>query len=668
MARLVLNRFKINLSTDKVSVSFYEENELENNFILKEYLYRLKTSIVLEKFDNKLFKTIKGWLNSLKKGKIEDKNYIFISFLQNNENRIQENVQFKDLPYFLKKRYIKEVLINRLKEKYIVEPFKEGIDFCVYEKVEETSNKYIRYDFNIYIDKDIELSLSIGSTDTYIGKFDLTNISTNKIKIVRDNLLIKKSNTEITSDDLVKANFQIRKNEDISPKPKFSFYKEHYEKIKAFLEKNNFFDYFTILSSFKEISKYDVVDFNSNKMVFANGHEDYSTINGMREYGPYKKPENLSQFQLLFIYPDSEAANKLFGYFSRGYRHFPGLESYVGIPANVSEIKINYNSKELSSIVDEINNKLARNEYENLIAVCIVPFSKTNATEKQSNIYFKIKQILLKKNIPSQFIERRKIFLDNFHYSLPNIAIAMLAKIGGIPWKLSKSSYDELIIGFNVYRKEKNIYMGSCVFFDNEGVIQELNFYPTSSIEKICKGLIQSIDKYKEDKNKNIERIVIHYYKPLNNEENKKIEKALQNLNINYVVVEVNDTKATTDLCFDLEYERFMPQSGTYVELKKNEYLIFNNLRYWEKPINPIKQEEFPIKVKIYDPNNTFDNQHHTLISQIYEFSRLYWKSLKQKAQPVTTIYSKLLAEYVANFDGQKLYDNDVARKTVWFI
>lgn len=575
----------------------------------------------------------------------------------------------KDLPYSLKKRYIKEVLINKLKEKYIAEPFKEGVDFCVYEKVEEISNKYIRYDFIIYIDnKDIELSLSIGSTDTYIGKFDLTNISTDKIKVLIDNLLIKKSNTEITSNVLVKANFQIRKNENISPKPKFSFYKEHYEKIKAFLEENNSFDYLTILTSFKKITKYDVVDFDSNKMIFGNGNEDYSTINGMREYGPYKKPENISKFQLLFIYPDSEAANKLFGYFSRGYRHFPGLESYVGIPANLSEIKIKYNS--LNSIVDEINNKLNQTKYENLIAVCIIPFSKTNATEEESKIYFKIKQILLNKNIPSQFIKRDKIFLENFHYSLPNIAIAMLAKIGGVPWKLSKSHYDELIIGFNVYIEEKDKYIGSCVFFDNEGIIQELNFYPTSNIEEICKGLFQSIVKYKKDKNKDIERIVIHYYKPLSNEENKEIKKALHGnfSNINYVVVEINDTKATTDLCFDLEYERLMPQSGTYIKLKIDEYLIFNNLRYWEKPINPINQEEFPIKVKIYDPNNTFDNQHHILISQVYEFSRLYWKSLKQKDQPVTTIYSKLFAEYVANFENQELCDNYVSKKTVWFI
>jgi hypothetical protein len=108
-----------------------------------------------------------------------------------------------------------------------------------------------------------------------------------------------------------------------------------------------------------------------------------------------------------------------------------------------------------------------------------------------------------------------------------------------------------------------------------------------------------------------------------------------------------------------------MPQSGTYFKLKSNEYLLFNNLRYWEKPINPINQEELPIKLRIYDPFNSFD--HHELISQVYEFSRMYWKSLKQKAQPVTITYSKLIAEYMSEFKNG-IPHNDVAKKQVWFI
>ncbi len=315
-----------------------------------------------------------------------------------------------------------------------------------------------------------------------------------------------------------------------------------------------------------------------------------------------------------------------------------------------------------------INETLKENRYENLLAICIMPFSKTAATEEQSKQYYEIKKILLQKNIPSQFIERNKIFQDNFHFSLPNIAIAMLAKIGGVPWKLARQHYKQLTVGFNIHRENNNKYLGSAVYFDNEGIIRKVNFSSSNNIQAIISQLSKAIDEYKKE-NPNIEKLVIHYYKPLNEKENKAIENSLKETfssTISFVVVEINDTKTSTDLAFDLDYERLMPQSGTYIKLKPNEYLLFNNLRYWERPENPIRQEEYPIKLRIFDPGNAFN--HHELISQVYEFSRLYWKSLKQKAQPVTIIYSKLIAEYMANMGLNTIPDNEIAQKTVWFI
>jgi hypothetical protein len=58
---------------------------------------------------------------------------------------------------------------------------------------------------------------------------------------------------------------------------------------------------------------------------------------------------------------------------------------------------------------------------------------------------------------------------------------------------------------------------------------------------------------------------------------------------------------------------------------------------------------------------------HEELINQVYEFSRLYWKSLKQKSQPVTTIYSKLIAEFSAEYEGN-IPESSLASNSPWFI
>jgi len=688
MKNIIINRVKIEIketvpTADQnkikhkgeypLKISLFKEDEVGE----RKYLFaRYKPSKLLDFDFIKNDENIKSWLNKLQKNGTANEDYIYLSFNESNQYNIE--IRYSDLPTTLKKKFFKEKIISLLTKEYVIEPFPVGVDLCIYEYVQEEKNnfrKYNRYDINISPNQhDIELVISVGSNDTYIGK--LNDIQKDELSqqkelkfLTKDNLLIKLNEPDF--DLPVKANFEIRKSLDITTNPRRKFYKAHYEQINQFVKhlSGQLKDSFTIYTNFRRVIEKDfnIVDFDRNKMVFKDDNTDYSTINGMRDYGPYKLPEKIRETKLLFIYPDKESANKLYSYLSRGYRHFPGIESYAGIPANISEKKIFYENN-YENIINKISATLTEDKYENLIAICIMPFSKTNATQEQSNIYYEIKEILLRKNIPSQFIERGKIFSDNFHFSLPNIAIAMLAKLGGIPWRLEKDHYNQLTIGFNIYKKEENSYLGSAVYFDNRGIIRQVRGFTDNSVDNICKVLINSINEYKQENN-HITKIVIHYYKTLSNKEINKLNEIIKNnlgTEFSFAIVEINDTKATVDLCFDLNYESLMPQSGTYIRLGHNEYLLFNNLRYWEKPINPINQEEYPVKLRIYDPLNNFD--HNELISQVYEFSRLYWKSLKQKAQPVTTIYSKLIAEYIAHFENNSLPDNEISKSTVWFI
>lgn len=677
MAEIVLNKFRIELINEKLptKISFFTEKEAGEN---KYYFARYKPSKIDWDFIRKN-EDIENWLNGLKKEKIKEEEYLYISFFNHNNPTKEFEIEFSKLPVFLKKKCLKEKFITALKDKFFIEPIKEGRDLCIYKTNNSKHDQYICTGFDLVFDiynNVYEVSISVGSVDTYFVKLS-ENIrakisDVQKLKFIKNSLVIKNNQNNIL-DSTVKANSEIRNLLRIALKPKRKFYEEYYQKINEIVKEIS--DILkrdlTLNTNFKRIKEIKQVSFESNKMVFKNRNEDFSTINGMRDYGPYFIPENIKAIQLLFIYPDSECAKRLYSYLSRGYRHFPGLESYVGIPANIFGEKINYGNN-LNDILTQIQEKLPQSRYENIIAVCIMPFSKSTASKDQSKMYYQIKKDLLGKNIPSQFIHREKIFEENFHFSLPNIAIAMLAKCGGIPWKLSRPHYNQLTVGFNVFSvKQGNgnlTFLGSAVFFDNEGIIRSLKSIQGNSIENISQFLADAINEFKNSLEETNKKIVIHFYKSISNKEAFSIENEIKNRlghDASFAVVEINDTKTSTDLCFDLEYTSLMPQSGTYVNLKHNEYLLFNNLRYWEKPINPINQEELPIKLRIFDPYNNFD--HNELISQVYEFSRMYWKSLKQKAQPVTTIYSKLIAEYTYKFGGN-IPDNEVAKKRVWFI
>jgi hypothetical protein len=678
MANILTNRFNIDVAKKDIQISFFKENTTH-------YLKNKKpTSLYknLEKTENA--KEIINWLKDFKKEKIEDEQSIYFSFYETTgaEKKVTINT-YNDK---FKKQFIRETLLRLFLDKGLfVEPYKEGCDFCIYQKAgtENGFEKYLRYDFVVYcyFDRNLkrhvnELSISIGSEDTYFPKRIKNEVADNH-KVLQNNLLLRyeevKSIIDSSQNEIsVKADFDIRKKLGILQKQHFQLYKRNYNFIDKFVKESfSSFDSecLKIYMPFKKLddSQIKYVSFESNKMIFGNNQTDYSPINGMRDHGQHKKPDNIGNTKLLFIYPDSESANKLFTYFSRGYRHFPGLESYVGIPAQPAETRIKYDN--FIELPKKIESELPDSSYENLIAICIMPFDKQNATTEQSDAYYKIKEILLKKNIASQFLARSKIFLENFHYYLPNISIAMLAKLGGIPWKLQTDKYNQLIIGFNIFRSKANSFIGSAIYFDNEGLLKGIDaFEEKNSVREITLSIKNSISNYIEQ-NQSCDSLVVHYFKPPSSQERISIEKMLStelNLKIPVVFVEVNDVKTSTDICFDLDYALLMPRSGAYIGLKPNEYLLFNNLRYWEKPVNPIRQEEYPIKIKIYDPGGSF--QHDKLISQAYEFSRLYWKGLKQKAQPVTTLYSKLIAEYVSHFEGNQIPKNDTAHHTIWFV
>jgi|SRR5690606_14277425 len=45
------------------------------------------------------------------------------------------------------------------------------------------------------------------------------------------------------------------------------------------------------------------------------------------------------------------------------------------------------------------------------------------------------------------------------------------------------------------------------------------------------------------------------------------------------------------------------------------------------------------------------------LIDQVYQFSRMYWKSVRQQNLPITIKYPEIVAEMLPHFDGNEIPD-----------
>lgn len=672
MTNLIINRVNYILSEEQPNLYLSKVD----NLVFRMQFIHFKKLLTNHLKDD----TLLEWLKELK-----DEDYIYYSFTLPTFNGFititAENYPFN----YFKAKFVREQLINFFNARnFLVEPFPKGNDLSVYEKIEDFNNEwsiYRRYDLLVRTHRK-EIAFNVGSEKTLISNQTKQFHSTDKIRIIdtKDNFIKPLAGKEGVNNCRIIANKLKRDELGISNEPRKFNYKSLYNQLISFY--NNHLlsidkeDFKIEAGGLKNVEQTDLnkVNINENLMLFGKEKTDINAVTGMRDYGIYKPSPKATDVKFIFVYENSRDANQLYLYLKNGLKHYPGLWSYVGIPIRLSDIKLQYNgTDDLKNKIDNFISENLNNEYySDLFAIVINPNSsqeKEELDEDEDPTYYTVKRKFLEKGIPTQFIQDKNIHSGSFHYFLPNISIGILAKLGGVPWRLKTKRTDELVIGFNQKTIGEHQFIGSAVFFSNDGQLGKTFGFPESNSETALIGNLKSaIEQYISQKESPPERLVIHYYKPQSGKEQKSIEDLIQKelrLNIPFAIIEINDSKSQMDICFDKDFSMGMPESGTYVRVSKTEYLLFNNTRYQKNPLRSVA-EELPIKIAIHFAD-TGGFSHRDLISQVYEFSRLYWKGLKQRSQPATTIYSKLIAEFTANYNGE-LPNNDTVNNTPWFL
>jgi len=296
-------------------------------------------------------------------------------------------------------------------------------------------------------------------------------------------------------------------------------------------------------------------------------------------------------------------------------------------------------------------------------------FQKTDTNITNQSIYFKVKETLLKRSIMSQTIDKNKFSERNFGLSIANISIAMVAKLGGIPWALANKPEEELIIGFGAHTSQKSGigYVGSSFCFDNRGLFQEFDCWPAEEAWELHSTLAVAIKNYRA-RNQNVERVVIHYYKEMKKKDFEKIDRLIDELDekIPVIVIRFNSSFEQNELVMDKQHPQYLPENGCYVRLKHHQYVLHinnneNNTNCKEAPL-PLKMSFQSNRAGLLDDNELIER----LMRQVYEFSLLHWRSIRQPRLPVTVSYPQLVASIIPWFSGEVM--TGVGRERLWFL
>lgn len=166
-------------------------------------------------------------------------------------------------------------------------------------------------------------------------------------------------------------------------------------------------------------------------------------------------------------------------------------------------------------------------------------------------------------------------------------------------------------------------------------------------------------------------RLIIHFYKTMSEEELQPIQKALADLKLDIPVfiLTINKTESEDIVAFDESWSDFMPYSGTYINIGKRKFLLFNNTRYANLSFKASDGWPFPIKLTIECTDKKQLEESRVildLIDQVYQFSRMYWKSVRQQNLPVTIKYPEMVAQIAPHFDGNDI--PEFGKDNLWFL
>ena len=465
--------------------------------------------------------------------------------------------------------------------------------------------------------------------------------------------------------------------------PKDNRYPKYLNNIKGFyrkyLDTDEFREFIPLhKNGFLNVSpsRTDKISDESNKLRFKNGSGLVPKYD-LKNLKPFHNSPH-KNIHLFFIAhkDDKHHLETIKSHFDSGFYSFNGMGSYVNLHFHTERgFSIIFQNK--SNPIPEIEQKLSARKIDpnvKYIAIYITPYNKYERDKQKRSIYFQLKEVLLKRRITSQVIDPEKMVSQGefWKYSLPNIAVAMLAKLDGIPWCLDVTNKTELIVGVGAF---KHIdlgaqFIGSAFSFTNNGMLNKFEYFHKDELDVLAGSIADAVRKYATINN-DPERLIIHFYKTMSDEDIKPIQEALENLGLSIpvFVLTINKTESKDIVAFDSNWSGLMPESGIFINIGKNKYLLFNNTRYEGSIHAKADGWPFPIKLKIYCTNTELMQNVKTvneLIDQVYQFSRIYWKSIKQQSLPVTIKYPEMVAQIAPHFKG-----NDIppyGKDNLWFL
>ena len=297
------------------------------------------------------------------------------------------------------------------------------------------------------------------------------------------------------------------------------------------------------------------------------------------------------------------------------------------------------------------------------------------------NAYLAAKATLLTHGIPVQVCRASEITKPDakLQYMLQNVAVALYAKLGGVPWTVDHAQTvdDEVVLGMGAAELvqtrvfERQRFVGVTTVFRGDGNYLLSNLSRQCRYEDypdVLRGSMRDVLADVKQRNNwrpgDLVRVVFHAFKPLKRVEVARIVRECaesvageQTLEFAFLTVSNDHGFKLLDLDQKGIEDRyggggakgtFAPERGTVVQLGANTRLVCaNGPSLVKRSLSPLPT---PLLVSLH-PDSTYRDLAY-LSDQVLKFTSLSWRSTLPARRPVTIYYSELIAGLLARLEG----------------
>ena len=400
----------------------------------------------------------------------------------------------------------------------------------------------------------------------------------------------------------------------------------------------------------------------------------------LRQHGPFDNSAlALADGSLLFVFPSQEQvlAHRLADALLNGIGTYPGFATMfrVEVPRGraLKSLKVETGLRDTAEAARAYRDAIARRETERDpdLAIVLVPHTERFDTQTP---YYEAKAAFANLGIPTQMVTTELLNDEReFQWSVANIALAIFAKLGGVPWAVeAPAADDDLIIGIGRADVGRNgdvrRHFGYAVMFASNGIYRQTwSFTPTADDEVYDERLQAAItDALSADLDHPPARLIIHLARQAGRREIEAAEAAMAAVGLTVPVAYLRlDDSSLADIA-DTSEATFAPPKGLVAKLGPRRALLqsegLGNMGPPDGPLLVMMDRRSTVAVEDFD----------ALIAQVFRLAHANWRGFNAQSKPATLVYGEQLAGLVGHLQDVETWNPDLLRSDLrgrpWFL